>query len=149
MAKRHTYIIEVKFVNFRDECAIGTQTSGYLMSNGRTDTFDFKRNGFTITAERSTIYVDGTILSSDRNGLYGQVLKGLLVYYALSNDYPKVKSISIVRKRKNPYTDITYSETSSFSQPLTPALPKPLYSQMLILMCFLKRQKKGQLLELQ
>lgn len=143
MAKRHTYIIEVKFVNFRDECAIGTQTSGYLMSNGRTDTFDFKRNGFTITAERSTIYVDGTILSSDRNGLYGQVLKGLLVYYVLSNDYPKVKSISIVRKRKNPYTDITYSETSSFSQPLTPALPKPLVFTNANINVLLEETEKG------
>lgn len=149
MAKRHTYIIEVKFVNFRDECAIGTQTSGYLMSNGRTDTFDFKRNGFTITAERSTIYVDGTILSSDRNGLYGQVLKGLLVYYALSNDYPKVKSISIVRKRKIRIRILHIVKRVHSASHLHLLYRNPLYSQMLILMCFLKRQKKGQLLELQ
>ena len=52
------------------------------MSGVRVDTFIFKRTGFIIEAERSAIYADGSILSSDRNGLYGQVLKGLLVYYA-------------------------------------------------------------------
>lgn len=126
MAKRHNYIVDVTFVGTRPTCAIGIRYSSYLMSRGRTDTFEFKKNGFTINAERSTVYSDGSILSSDRNGLYGQILKGLLVYYALSSDFPKVKRLSIVRKRKSPYTDVVYSETAGFQQPINPGVPRKL-----------------------
>ncbi len=121
MARRYTYIVEIAFVGRRSTCAIGTKMSEYLMSGGKMDTFEFKKNGFTITAERSAIYADGSILSSDRNGLYGQVMKGLLVYYALSSDFPKIKSICIVRKRKKPYSDVMYSETVGFRQPMIPS----------------------------
>lgn len=120
MAKRHIYNVEVIFKGKRSACAIGTKKSGYLMSGGKTATFEFKKEGFIITAERSSIYTDGNILSSYRNGLYGQLIKGLLVYYALSPDFPRIKSISIIRKRKKPYGDVTYSETAGFRQPITP-----------------------------
>ncbi len=32
------------------------------MNGGKTDTFEFKKEGFIITAERSSIYTDGNIL---------------------------------------------------------------------------------------
>ena len=96
------------------------------MSGVRVDTFIFKRTGFIIEAERSAIYADGSILSSDRNGLYGQVLKGLLVYYALSNDFPKVKKVKITRRRNNPYSDVIYTEGDSFQQPVLPNKPRSL-----------------------
>ncbi|MBQ2970130.1 MAG: hypothetical protein IJE15_07075 [Bacteroidaceae bacterium] len=66
MAKRHIYNVEVIFKGKRSACAIGTKKSGYLMNGGKTATFEFKKEGFIITAERSSIYTDGNILSSDR-----------------------------------------------------------------------------------
>ena len=71
MAKRQIYNVEVIFKGKRPACAIGRKTSGYLMSGGKTDTFEFKNDRFIITAERSAVYTDGNILSSDRNGSIG------------------------------------------------------------------------------
>ena len=100
MAKRQIYNVEVIFKGKRPAGAIGRKTSGYLMSGGKTDTFEFKNDRFIITAERSAVYTDGNILSSDRNGLYGQIMKGLLVYYALSPDFPKIKNNIEIHRNK-------------------------------------------------
>ena len=119
MARKQMYVVKVVFTPKCPNCAIGIKQSGYLKGGNNMDTFEFKKNGFTIKAERSATYADGKILSSDRNGLYGQIMKGLLVYYALSSNFPKIKKISIVRKRKR-FSDIAYSETTDFKQPLNP-----------------------------
>lgn len=148
MAKRQKYNVEVTFTKSRQACAIGRKTSGYLMSGGSVDTFIFKKTGFVIEAERSAIYTDGSILSSDRNGLYGQILKGLLVYYALSNDFPKVKRVKITRKRNNPYADVIYTEGDSFQQPVLPNKPRSLVFSTNHILEILEETEKGNALRI-
>lgn len=108
------YYVEVIFTNRRPNCAIGIRNSSYFRSKGRQDTFTFRNNGFTIEAERSCSYSDGSILNSSQNSLNGQILKGLLVYYALASDFPKLKNISILRKRQRIFGDFVYTETLEF-----------------------------------
>lgn len=121
------YYVEVIFTNRRPNCAIGIRNSSYFRSNGRQDTFTFRNNGFTIEAERSCSYSDGSILNSSQNSLNGQILKGLLVYYALASDFPKLKNISILRKRQRIFGDFVYTETLEFQQPLTPGIVRNLH----------------------
>lgn len=121
------YYVEVIFTNRRPNCAIGIRNSSYYRSNGRQDTFTFRNNGFTIEAERSCSYSDGSILNSSQNSLNGQILKGLLVYYALASDFPKLKNISILRKRQRRFGDFVYTETLGFQQPLTPGIVRNLH----------------------
>lgn len=121
------YLVEVQFTNRRASCAIGIRYSSYFKSNGRRDTFTFKNNGFTIEAERSNKYSDGSILNSSQNSLNGQILKGLLVFYALAPNFPKLKSISIQRKRQQRFGDYVYTETLDFQQPLTPRVTRYLH----------------------
>ena len=90
------------------------------------DTFTFSRKGFTLLARRSGVYTDGTILNNERNGLYQQIIKGLLVYYALSDDFPILKSITI-KRIKSRTADYVYTETNNFQQPLKPGVPKKYY----------------------
>lgn len=121
------YYVEVIFTNRRPNCAIGIRNSSYYRSNGRQDTFTFRNNGFTIEAERSCSYSDGSILNNSQNSLNGQILKGLLVYYALASDFPKLKNISILRKRQRRLGDFVYTETLRFQQPLTPGIVRNLH----------------------
>lgn len=121
------YYVEVIFMNRRPNCAIGIRNSSYFRSNGRQDTFTFRNNGFKIEAERSCSYSDGSILNSSQNSLNGQILKGLLVYYALASDFPKLKNISILRKRQRRFGDFVYTETFEFQQPLTPGIVRNLH----------------------
>jgi hypothetical protein len=121
------YYVEVIFMNRRPNCAIGIRNSSYFRSNGRQDTFTFRNNGFTIEAERSCSYSDGSILNCSQNSLNGQILKGLLVYYALASDFPKLKNISILRKRQRRFGDFVYTETLEFQQPLTPGIVRNLH----------------------
>lgn len=122
------YIVRITFLvnRKRTNYLVGTRLSPYPFSHGNNDTFEFDRKGFTLEATRSSIYADGTILNNEKNGLYLQIIKGLMVYYALANDYPILKSISIVRKRSR-LPDIVYNETSTFSQPLKPGNHKRFY----------------------
>lgn len=121
------YLVEVQFTNRRANCAIGTRNSSYFRSNGRQDSFTFKNNGFTIEAERSANYSDGSILNRSQNSLNEQIMKGLMVYYALSPDFPKLKSISILRKRQQRVGDFEYTETTGFKQPLVPRVARYLH----------------------
>lgn len=121
------YYVEVIFTNRRTNCAIGIRNSSYFRSNGRQDTFTFSKNGFTIEAERSCNYSDGSILNSSQNSLNRQILKGLLVYCALASDFPKLKNISIRRKRQQRLGDFVYTETIDFQQPLTPRIARNLH----------------------
>lgn len=113
----YEYIIKIEFIKSRPECAIGKRISNYPYSNGKTDIFTFNKASLKIEAVRSTLYKDGEILSSNRKTFYGQILKGLLVYYGLAHDFPQVKSVKIIRKRKR-LPDIVYTEAETFLQPL-------------------------------
>ena len=137
------YYVEVIFTNRRPNCAIGIRNSSYFRSNGRQDTFTFRNNGFTIGAERSSNYSDGSILNSSQNSLNGQILKGLLVYYALATDFPKLKNISIRRKRQQRFGDFVYTETLDFQQPLTPRIARNLHLSQVDVDEFLEETDKG------
>ena len=90
------YFAEVTFIKNRNRTnyIVGAKISEYPFCQGNVDSFTFSKKGFTLSARRSSIYADGTILNNERNGLYQQIIKGLLVYYALSNDFPILKSIT-------------------------------------------------------
>ena len=113
----YTYSIDVCFCESRPECAIGTRTSKYLNCGTKEDRYNFHALGFTIDAVRSSNYKDGTILSNNRNTLYGQIIKGLLVYYSLAYIFPIIKSVRITRKMKASKVFV-YTETEPFRQPL-------------------------------
>lgn len=121
------YFVKVIFTNRRANCAIGIRYSSYFSSKGRQDTFTFRNDGFTIDAERNHNYCDGSILTSTQNSLKGQIMKGLLVYYALAHDFPKLKNIIIIRKRQQKFGDFVYTDTMGFQQPLTPRVIRQLY----------------------
>lgn len=113
----YTYAINVLFKEPSRECAIGLRTSKYPYCGNKTDSFNFKDNGFSIEAIRSSAYKDGDILSNNRNTLYGQIIKGLLVYYGLSKIFPQIETVQIKRKKKaERYFE--YTETQSFRQPI-------------------------------
>lgn len=116
------YIVTVTFANSRPSCAIGIRHASYFKSQGRMDEFTFKKKGFVLVAERSTCYVDGEILKNSQNSLSKQIMKGLLVYYALSPDFPKLKTIEIIRSSRQ--GDVVYTEAREFNQPLKPRVPR-------------------------
>lgn len=122
------YFVEITFIKSRNRTnyVVGDKTSDYPFCQGNVDTFTFSRKGFTLLARRSGVYADGTILNNERNGLYQQIIKGLLVYYALSNDFPILKSITI-KRIKSRTANYVYTETNSFQQPLKPGVPKKYY----------------------
>lgn len=122
------YFVEVTFIKSRNRThyIVGDKFSRYPFCHGNVDTFTFIRKGFSLLARRSGVYADGTILNNDRNGLYQQIIKGLLVYYALSDDFPILKSITI-KRIKSRTADYVYKETSTFQQPLRPGVPKKYY----------------------
>lgn len=122
------YFVEVTFIKNRNRTnyIVGAKISEYPFCQGNVDSFTFSKKGFTLSARRSSIYADGTILNNERNGLYQQIIKGLLVYYALSNDFPILKSITIKRV-KSRTADYVYSETHNFMQPLKPGVRRLFY----------------------
>ena len=122
------YIVEVVFIKsrLRTNYLVGTKTSVYPFNHGNLDTFVFSKKGFTLSARRSSAYLDGTILSNDKNSLYQQIVKGLLVYYALADDFPILKNI-IIKRKKSRTDDFVYSDTHNFQQPIKPGVPRKFY----------------------
>lgn len=138
------YIVTVLFTNSRSCCAMGVRQSPYFKSQGRVDEFTFKKNGFVLVAERSAVYADGSILTNSQNSLGKQILKGLLVYYALSPDFPKLKSIEIIRKRLSRQGDFVYLETSNFYQPLKPRVQRNFHLSAANIDVCLEESEKGE-----
>ena len=125
MAKRiYNYHIRLNFDRRRPECSQGNKYSEYIGGGTYQDSFHFLQDHFEIIAQRGNIYPDGSILGNDQNSLYNQILKGLLYYYGLAADFPKIKSISIIRKQAH-RADVVYGESSVFSQPIDDNRPKP------------------------
>lgn len=138
------YIVKVLFTKSRPNCAIGTRMSSYFKGQGRTDEFVFMKNGFVLNADRSAIYVDGKILTNSQKSLSKQIMKGLLVYYALASDFPKLKSIEIVRKRPSKIGDFVYTETAGFLQPLMSKVPRTLHLDSTDINAILDESDKGE-----
>lgn len=126
MGKRYNhYHIKISFDKRRRECNVGLMYANYLNSRNHKDTFVFLQNELTIVASRTTKFTDGAILCSNQNSIYNQILKGLLYYYSLANDFPQIKSVEIVRKRAR-LGDYVYDECSSnIIQPVVNVVAKP------------------------
>lgn len=123
MRSKYKYKIKVNFKGNRPECKYKTIYSQYMGSKGNTDKFQFTQKGFTIFAERSKKYKDGSILNSSNNSLNSQLLKGLLFFYGISKDFPLISKILIILY-KNGKSLHSYSESANFEQPLISKLPK-------------------------
>lgn len=111
------YHIEVEFDKKRQECQTGDIRATYPFSQGYEDDFDFSNDHFTIDASRSRVHTDGEILSTSANTLNTQILKGLLYYYAIANDFPRIKKISITLSRARK-ADFAYTECNNITQPI-------------------------------
>ncbi len=100
MGKRlNHYHIKISFDKKRTECSVGNIYAKYMSGKENQDSFHFLSDSFTIIASRSKTFDDGTILSNNINSINSQILKGLLYYYSLANDFPIIKDVSIIRKR--------------------------------------------------
>jgi hypothetical protein len=121
------YQIEVFFDKKRSKCQIGTIDAEYVNSGDNKDSFHFMSDKMVLVAFRSKKYIDGQILSNNQNSIYTQLLKGLLFYYSMSEDFPTIKEIEITRK----YTrlkDYNYLECNSdIIQPIISSLKKTLF----------------------
>lgn len=111
------YHIKVEFDKKRQECQTGDIRATYPFSQGYEDDFDFSNDHFTIVADRSKVHPDGEILSTSANTLNTQILKGLLYYYAIANDFPRIKKISITLSRARK-ADFAYTECNNLTQPI-------------------------------
>lgn len=110
MSKRlNHYHIKISFDKKRTECSVGNIYAKYMSGKENQDSFHFLSDSFTIIASRSKTFDDGTILSNNINSINSQILKGLLYYYSLANDFPIIKDVSIIRKRAK-REDYHYSE---------------------------------------
>jgi len=93
--KDNKYQVKIIFDKRRKECNIGAQNVKYHLGGERYDIFEFKSNELLIDCSRNKKYEDGRILSNNQNSLNLQILKGLIYYYIISNDIPKINSIEI------------------------------------------------------
>lgn len=119
MGKRYNhYHVKIDFDKSRIECAVGNKYAKYISGQEYLDSFHFLPDSFTLIASRGKSFEDGSILSNSVNSLNSQLLKGLLFYCSLANDYPKITNVSIVRKRAKG-KDFEYTESkSNIVQPL-------------------------------
>jgi hypothetical protein len=119
MAKRYyEYKITVEFSKSNQSCKVGAIKSNYLSGKANEDEFIFYSKSFVLLASRSTIYDDNTILLNNNNSVNNQLFKGLLFYYSLVKSFPKIKKISIIRKRTK-LADYTYTiDYSKIIQPI-------------------------------
>ena len=121
---------------------IGRKTSGYSGSKGFVDTFVILPRELSMVLSRSKRYDDGNILSNAKNTVNQQIIKGLLCYYAVVDDFPRIKSISIIRKMART-PDYIYQECSSFNQPIDSDVSRNLKFDASILQALLDDSPKS------
>ncbi len=112
MSKQYCYQIKVIFDKSRSECNLGSIYAQYSDKIVQKDEFVFYPKELMIKISRSKIYKDGNVLNSNLNTIYNQIIKALLYYYSLSNDFPEIKKIEIIRKRSK-LNNYSYSECNS------------------------------------
>jgi len=137
------YHVTIEFDRKRIETSkIGRKTSGYSGSKGYQDTLVIMQNKLSMVLSRSNLYADGSILSNSKNTVNQQIIKGLLCYYAVVGDFPRIKNISIIRKKART-PDYTYQECSSFNQPIDSDVTRSLKFDASILQILLDDSPKG------
>ena len=117
-SKKYHYHVNILFSKDRETFkGVERQESGYTGSKGNKDAFIFEPRKLSIQSYRRRQYEDGTILSNAKNALNEQIIKGLLCYYALADDFPQIESISIVCKMSGA-SDYYYNECQEFENPI-------------------------------
>ena len=117
MNRIYHYHINIRFRGKGSAIRIGRRYSEYPGSQGFRDTFVFFSKSCNMVLSRTRSYADGEILSKANNSINTQVIKALLCYYAVSDDFPIVENISIVR-RKSGQPDYIYTECDNILQPI-------------------------------
>lgn len=128
MSQRYSHQVTITFEKRRNECGVGNVNSHYKYGGDYEDTFRFEHDSFTLTAQRSRKHDDNAILSNSANIINAQILKGLLFYYSLANDFPRIKSVSIVsdtEKQEENEARRYVKAGEEFLQPITDTGVKP------------------------
>lgn len=141
------YHIKILFQGNGIPRSIGRETSKYSGSLNYEDTFIFGSKSCSMVLSRSKKYEDGSILSNANNTITTQIVKALLCYYAISNDFPNIRSISIVRKQHG-HDDYAYTECNSLIQPITSTKIRNLVFQQQDISGLLEETPKGQSLRI-
>jgi hypothetical protein len=116
MPSKASYTVIITFCGTHYECAIGEFKLGYMSGNNK-DICKFDSSKITIEITRSRSYPDGTILSNNKNSVNQQIKKVITIYYALAIQFPKIKTLSIIRNYKRKQNFI-YSDTNNIIQPI-------------------------------
>lgn len=144
MSKRiHQYQIKVEFSIANNSCAVGVVTSKYLGGKGNTDTFHFFKKSFSIRASRTKAYDGNTIFSNNANSINNQLLKGLLYYYAIARNLPKIKRVSLIRKRSGIVKYNYKLEGTEIIQPITTFVKNPFVFNSDVLKILFEESEKG------
>lgn len=141
------YHVNIRFRGKGHALRIGRRYSEYIGSHGFRDTFVFFPKSCSMVLSRTRSYVDGEILSKANNSINTQIIKALLCYYAVSDDFPIVESISIVRK-KSGQPDYTYTECDNILQPIGNCTNRMLVCSENVLDILLEETQKGQTLRI-
>lgn len=117
MANRnYKYTVTVKFEKSRLECKKGQFRAPYPKGLNHMDTFTFNAKSLVLNASRTRKYLGGDILSNSNHTITKQLTKGLLCYYALAENFPRITKITIGLKHK--YKEVFKSDVLYFQQPL-------------------------------
>lgn len=143
MNKKYNYNIKITFDKNRNECKVGVVNSNYLNGGLNSDTFRFNARSFSLNAYRTRIYKDGTILSNTTNSINAQILKGLLFYYSLANDFPRITDVSIKRKQAKNIEYQYMESTSGIVQPIIGVGTKPQSFQANDISILFEESEKG------
>ena len=147
MNRIYHYHVNIRFRGKGHALRIGRRYSEYIGSHGFRDTFVFFPKSCSMVLSRTRSYVDGEILSKANNSINTQIIKALLCYYAVSDDFPIVESISIVRK-KSGQPDYTYTECDNILQPIGNCTNRMLVCSENVLDILLEETQKGQTLRI-
>lgn len=141
------YHVQLSFKGVGAAAKIGRKTSGYTGALAYQDTFIFYNKKCNLVLSRSKKYDDGTILSNINNTVNSQIIKALLCYYAITQDFPTVDNISIIRKQMVA-PDYTYAETVDLIQPIVSKVPRTLVCNPNIIDGLLDDNPRGQALRI-
>lgn len=146
-SRKYHYHVNIHFRGSGPVRRIGRRTSGYPGNHNLLDTFVFYQKSCSMVLSRTKLYADGEILSKANNSINTQIIKALLCYYAVSDDFPKVDSITIVRKKAG-QPDYHYAECDNVLQPIDTTINRNLTCSLSVLDILLDETPKGQTLRI-
>lgn len=141
------YHVSIVFKGIGTSVRIGRKKSGYSTIHPYLDTFVFYQKSCHLVLLRAKKYDDGSILSNANNSINTQIIKALLCYYAITNDFPVIDKLTIVRKFSNA-PDYAYKEANTFIQPLQNIVARSLICNSSIVDGMLENNQRGQTLRI-